>query len=325
MKVLYAGLYYSYGEVAKGPSYEHYNLEAGLRDCEEKGLFEVQYYYPDIEQQKHGVAEANNRLIQFIQREKFDIIFHVAFNDSIDMPPQVLKLARLMGAKTVQFDCDSSWRFQNFIFPRRDRYTHFVTTHSQTVPWYKQFGMNVVRSQWGGSPLYTMHPNDLPEPKYDVVFVGQKHGIRGKIIRNLQDCGIDVHLFGQYWDGFRNWHGYVSFEESLAAMRSARICLNLSNPSQPGTMPQIKGRHFEIPQTGGFQLSTPADDLGSYFEYDKEIVIANSEDDLISKIKFYIDHPKERITIARAGFERMQRDHQWSHRFTHILQEINGG
>ncbi len=320
MKILYCGLLYSYGELAKGKSYEHYNLEAGVRQCVEQGLFEADYFYPDEECRQHGKRQADSRFLRLVQQGGYDAIFHVAFNESIDLPAQALKVARLMGIKTIEWDCDASWRFANFIMNRKDRYSHFVTTHSVTVPWYNQFGMQVVRSQWGGSPLYQADPD--VEKQYDVVFVGQKHGIRGEFVQTLIDRGIDVHLWGEYWDGFPNWHGYGSFEDILLAFQRGRICLNISNPSVQGTLPQIKGRHFEIPQLGGFQLSTPADDLATYFKFGEEIVVANDATAVAEAAEYYLANPAERDSIAAAGHARMCKDHQWTQRFRQILTEV---
>ena len=319
MRVLYCGLLYSYGDPSKGYSYEHYNLEAGIVNC---GLFEVDLFYPDQESLIHGKEHANNRFLSRIQDGNYDIIFHVAFNDSIDLPAQALRFAKLIGTKVIEWDCDASWRFHNFIYHRRDNYTHFITTHSATVPWYNQFGMKVIRSQWGGSPLYLPSSEINSVKKHDVVFVGQKHGDRNVFIKALQGAGINVSLFGDYWDGFDGWNGYGTFEDILQAIQQAKICINLSNPSQMATLPQIKGRHFELPQAGAFQISTPADDLDRYFEFGKEIVIANSPTDLVEKVKYYLDNPEERNAIARAGHERMKKEHQWSHRFNEIIDSL---
>lgn len=320
MKILYVGLLYNYGKREEGFSYEHMNIEAGLHECAKRGMFEVVCWYPDSYVYQDYAEEV-------FANHKPDAIFHVAFNESLDLPEGVAKLALKQDIPVIQWDCDSSWRFHNWILPRKDRVSHFVTTHSATVPWYQQNGMKVIKSQWAGSPLYK--PNrDLY--KYDATFVGQKHGqmpngkfLRSEIVDALMASDIKLDLFGNYWNGYKNWHGYLKdFEEIINIFNRSRINLNLSNPWHHGTMPQIKGRHFEIPQTCGFQISTPADDLSSYFENGKEIVIAESIQDLIDKTKYYLEHSNERESIAAAGYRRMLKDHQWHNRFEHIFKEI---
>jgi len=322
LKILYVGLLYNYGVRSQGVRYEHVNIEFGLRDCASKGMFEVHYLYPDA-----CAGDLSTVANELVLNGNYDAIFHVAFNESLDFPESAAKLALRMDIPTIQWDCDASWRFSTWILPRKDRVSHFITTHSATVPWYKQHGMNVAKSQWGGSPLYKKQ--DV-EKKYDVSFIGQKHGrqqdgsfVRANIIDALMAAGIDVRLFGNYWDGYSNWGGYLKdFQSVLNVFNQSKICLNLSNPWHVGTMPQIKGRHFEIPQIGGFQVCTPADDLESCFEDGKEIVVSHSIEELINRIKYYLEHDDEREEIAQAGNDRMLKEHQWSHRFEYIFKEV---
>lgn len=319
MKILYVGLLYNYGKQEEGFSYEHFNLEAGFKDCADRGLFDVDYLYPD--------ATSPGAALEMVIEGDYDAVFHVAFNEDLDFPAPAAKMALRQDIPVIQWDCDSSWRFGSWIQPRKDRVSHFVTTHSRTVEWYQRMGMNVIKSQWGGSPYYHPQGNDL---EYDVTFVGQKHGrmpdgryLRAEAINSIMAAGINVDLFGNYWDGYENWHGYLSnFHDMIAVFDQSKICLNLSNPWHHGTLPQIKGRHFEIPQIGRLQVCTPADDLASYFEDGKEIVVAYNGDELNTKLRYYLENEEERETIAAAGRERMLREHQWHHRFEHIFKEV---
>jgi len=321
MKVLYVGLLYNYGKAEEGYSYEHFNIEAGFKDCVDRGTFKADYLYPDKSPDVHRAAT------EMVLDGDYDAIFHVAFNEHLDLPEAAAKLAIKKDIPVIQWDCDSSWRFSNWIAPRKDRVSHFVTTHSATMEWYTKMGMNVIKSQWAGSPYY--HPQGL-EKEYDVTFIGQKHGqmpdgrfLRSEIVDSIMDAGIKIDLFGNYWDGYENWHGYQKdFHAMIKAFDQSKICLNLSNPWHHGSMPQIKGRHFEIPQNGGFQICTPADDLDSYFENGKEIVVVESVSELIEKMNYYLEHPAEREAIAQAGRERMLKEHQWHHRLENIFKDV---
>jgi len=326
MKILYCGLLYNYGKPDEGYSYEYMNIEAGLHDCSKMGMFELDCHYPDqSEFASNAVSIKPEDILNNIS--EYDAIFHVAFNESLDLPESVAKLALKQDIPVIQWDCDSSWRFSNSILPRRNRVSHFVTTHSATIPWYTSNGMKVIKSQWGGSPIYSPQSNIKT---YDCSFIGQKHGqmpngkfLRSEIIDAMMAAGIKIDIFGNYWDGYVNWHGYArEFQTIIDAISASKVCLNLSNPWHYGTMPQIKGRHFEIPQVGSLQISTPADDLESYFVNDKEIVIVNTVGELIEKTKYYIEHNKEREEIAAAGLKRMLAEHQWHHRFAHIFKEV---
>ncbi len=318
MKILYIGLKWDYGKKEQGPSFEQMNIEAGLRQCANDGMFDLKVLHPD-DMSKDELRQRMADLI--LSSAPPDIIWQVPFNDHIDVPHEMLRLAKLKDIICIDWECDASWKFDNFILGRRDLYTHFITTHSSTIPWYQKHGMKVIKSQWAGSPIYQRDPSI--EKKYDITLIGQKHGIRPQIVSAIHNAGIDLHLFGRYWDdGFRNNHGYIDFEDMIKIFQQSRICLNLSAPWSGQGLAQLKARVWEITQLGQFQLTTPADDLENYFIPDKEIVIANSITDLIDKIKYYLVHDEERETIAQAGYERTQRDHQWSNRIVDILKEV---
>ena len=327
-KILYVGLKYNYGKPAEGFSYEHMNIEAGLRDCVKRGICEAEFWYPDEPKAFEGHTSPYWR----DSMHHWDAIFHVAFNESLDFPEEAAKFALKQDIPVIQWDCDSSWRFHNWIFPRKDRVSHFVTTHSATIPWYEKNGMKVIKSQWAASPLYLQYfdEHQLDANQYGCSFIGQKHGqmpngkfLRSEIIDAMISAGIRIDLFGNYWDGYSNWHGYqTKFEDVMDVFNTTKVNLNLSNPWHHGTMPQIKGRHFEIPAISGFQISTPADDLSSYFVEDSEIVIARSTNELIEKTKYYLEHDEERNMIKCAGQLRTVLSHQWHHRFEHIFKEV---
>lgn len=323
MTVLYCGLRYDYGKRDQGDSYEHWNIEAGLRKfCLDNGhpFFK---FYPD--------KSTGNDWIRFdrmIAYKEIDVIFHVAFNDELDLPRSTALAALEAGIPVIQWDCDSSWRFNNWILPRKDRVSHFITTHSATIPWYERHGMNVIKSQWAGSPRYIRE--ESKERDYDITFVGQKHGqmpngkfFRQEVVEFLISRGLNVRVFGNYWDGCSYWGGYLnSFEDMIDVFNRSKICLNISNPWHHGTMPQIKGRHFEIPQCGGLQISTPADNLESYFEFGKEIEVMNNLEELADRCKYFLENEGAASRIREAGYQRMKKDHQWRHRFEEIFQSL---
>ncbi len=314
MKILYTGLRYNYGKKEEGDSYEFCNLQAGLHDCAKRGMFELDIWNTDVNNDI-------NMLLDKVLRNQIDLIFNVAFNDTFDLPEQIAKLALKKDIPVLEWHCDTSWRYQDFTRNRKDRVSYFVTTHPRTMQWFKADGLKAIYSQWAGSPLYI---REDCEKIYPVSFIGQRHGIRPQIVAALEQSGIECHLFGQYWDGYKNWHGYLPniIPDVVNIFNQTTINFNFSNPWHVGTMPQIKGRHFEIPQVGGFQISTPADGLDQYFIFDKEIIITNSLQELIDKCKYYLDHAQEREIIANASYDRMQKEHQWHHRFEKILKEI---
>jgi hypothetical protein len=89
----------------------------------------------------------------------------------------------------------------------------------------------------------------------------------------------------------------------------------LANPR-----PQIKGRNFEIPGAGGFLLTEHVDGLEEYFVLNSEIAVFNGFDDLVDKVRYYLEHDSSREAIRIAGHQRALRDHTFENRFKEIFR-----
>ncbi len=137
-----------------------------------------------------------------------------------------------------------------------------------------------------------------------------------------------------------------SQEEMISIFSRSEINLNLSdastNPRIPrlvrgglgrvwppalerlpgGILRQVKGRNFEIPATGGFQLSGHAPGLEDYFEPDEEIVIYRNFAELVEKAQRFLVDAGARQRIADAGHRRTLASHTYEHRFRNILGEL---
>ncbi len=83
-------------------------------------------------------------------------------------------------------------------------------------------------------------------------------------------------------------------------------------------------RCFEIPASGTMMLSEYSDDLANLFEEGKEIVFFKDKEEMINKIKFYLAHDHQRISIANAGLQRVRKDgHDIDSRASQLLLFID--
>ena len=73
-------------------------------------------------------------------------------------------------------------------------------------------------------------------------------------------------------------------------------------------------RIFEATGTGVFLLTEYFKNLESYFEIGREIETFTGKQELIGKIRYYIQNPEEREEIARRGQQRCLRDHSMGKR-----------
>ena len=83
-------------------------------------------------------------------------------------------------------------------------------------------------------------------------------------------------------------------------------------------------RNFEIPMSGGIQFTLYSDELASYFEDDKEIIMGKTMEESADKARFYLDEKrqKKRQEMRCAARKRAETEHTWYRRFSDIFTTI---
>jgi spore maturation protein CgeB len=319
-KLLYVGMLYDYGDAARGWSFEERNFHHPLKRLSQKNGWDIIRF--DFMQlgRRHGVERMSEMLWETVKRERPRYLVSVLFNPEHDPTPDVLqRISFETDTTTLNWFCDDHWRFDNYSRLVAQNFNFAVTTDSKAVEKYRAIGMGdrVIKSQWGcNHELY--RPIDC-EPGIEVSFVGQPHGNRPQIASMLQTQGIPLRVFGFGWQGAPR----LPFHEMVWVFNRSKINLNLSNASVDDTHQQIKGRNFEIPGTGGFLLTGPADNLHEYYVDGKEVVVFQSHEDMADRIRYYLKHDSERKAIAKAGYERTLREHTWEKRWNHVFERLH--
>ena len=79
----------------------------------------------------------------------------------------------------------------------------------------------------------------------------------------------------------------------------------------------INLRNFEIPMSGGIELCRYNEELAEYFEDGKEIVLYETDDELVDKAEYYIYKAteKEIFNMKKAARFRAENEHTWWNRF----------
>lgn len=87
---------------------------------------------------------------------------------------------------------------------------------------------------------------------------------------------------------------------------------------------KIHLRTFEIPMCGGLEIAPYTEELSTYFEDEKEIVLYRSGDEFISKSKFYTDQKNDKLVLEmkQNARRRAEKDHTWMNRFENLFLNI---
>jgi spore maturation protein CgeB len=325
LRVLTCVLRHDYGDPKRGESPE---VQFFVRNLERVSEHVTSFWYDDF---FGDMADMNRRLEETVLEARPDIVFFAPFKTQVE--PETLARIRET-ATTVAWFADDQWRFDGY---SREYSRHFdlvVTTDPWSVDRYRADGRRVLLSQWAADTNTKGPIEDDAEFRHDVTFVGQRTPHRDWFVKHLRKQGVPVECFGKGWKGRR-----ISFAEMGEIFRTSRINLNLSNSVNydirqvfhspkalamtalhPKNVEQIKGRHFEIPGVGGFQLSYYVSALERYLRPGDEIAVFDSPGDCARQVTHFLGAPAERLAIARAGFERVQREHTWVRRMADILE-----
>jgi len=114
------------------------------------------------------------------------------------------------------------------------------------------------------------------------------------------------------------WGRRLGFEEMIMMFNRSKINLNLNNAAD-ARFKQIKGRNFEVPACGGFLLTGAPDNLSEYYEPGMEVAVFSDPQDMVEKIRYYLNNEGERERVAKAAYERTMREHTSKHRMDAIF------
>lgn len=165
-------------------------------------------------------------------------------------------------------------------------------------------------------------------PTGDVVFVGARYPNRERLLRLVHEAGIPVRAYGRDWshhplDRIRTWKWQrpdvpaereVSRADAYALMAGSAATLNIHGDQDGFTM-----RTFEVPGMKALQLIDRAD-VEDLYEPGAEVVVFESEEELIALCQRSVTDRVWRRAIGEAGYKRTIADHTFDRRMKQLVQ-----
>jgi spore maturation protein CgeB len=196
----------------------------------------------------------------------------------------------------------------------------FLTNAPACVPLYEALGARA-----GVLPIATnqafFHPAP-PRPEYacEVLVLGRAHPDRVEPVRALAGS-FDTHVYGEGWaeHGIAS-RGLIYGDDVLAALNSARITVIFFLTG--GGHALVKVGLFDFAAAGALVFTNRFAEVERYFTYGREIVGFDSTEDLLRKVRHYLDHPEEAAAVRRAGRERVLAEHTWPAVWPRILETL---
>ena len=255
----------------------------------------------------------DDAIVKVCEQIKPDLVFFIPNQDQVEF--RTLRKMQDMNVPILAWFCDDAWRFDDYTKYFLPFIDYAVTTDPYSVPkYYKNSFENVILLNWAANPKHYIKMDC--DKIYDVSFVGQNHGIRGEIIDQLKQAGINIHAFGK---GFTE---RISFDDMIKIWNQSKINLNFGAISGKSGRIQAKARDFEIACTGGGALLTQRNPLLEKYFNNKEIVQWDNIEHLIDCIKFLLEKDSIRENYSKLARKRVLREHTYQHRFTEIFKYL---
>lgn len=180
-----------------------------------------------------------------------------------------------------------------------------LTTASETCAWYGVEGCPAIFWPLASDPgVFTPSHNNVRD--IDVLFIGNKYGIRERIIQDLKRHQIHVECYGAGWP-----NGPSTAEQSAALFKRAKIIIGVGTVGYCDDVYTLKLRDFDAPMSGALYLTHRAPDLALLYQEGKEIECYATSAEAARKIHHYLGHPKELSAVAAAGHARAIARDSW--------------
>ena len=183
-----------------------------------------------------------------------------------------------------------------------------LTTSPETCLWFGVEGCPALFWPLASDPL-VFTPAEGALRDIDVLFIGNKYGGRGPIVRYLEKHGVKVDCYGGGWP-----NGSVNAEQNAALSKRARIILGIGTVGHCSDVYTLKLRDFDAMMTGALYITHRNPDLSRMFMEGKEIEYYETPEEAVGKICYYLDHAKKRERIGRSGQQKAIARDAWDER-----------
>lgn len=274
----------------------------------------------------------NHDLMKAVARERPDLLFVYR---GTHITNSTLRAARRLLSSTliVGYNNDDPfsphyprWMWRHFISALPE-YDLILAYRHRNLDDFRNAGARDVRllRSWFVPELnhpVALSPEDRAQFECDVVFVGHNEPDgRLELLEEIAQRGFRLRLFGPYKGfGKQGWHPFIDKSPRLRylapvhlvwgedynkALCGAKVALCFLSKMNRDSYTR---RCFEIPATKTMMLSEYTDDLASLFREGVEADFFRSPDELIAKLRLYINDDTLRQTVAEAGYRRVYAD-----------------
>jgi spore maturation protein CgeB len=247
-------------------------------------------------------------------------------------PEFLAEIKHLAGAKLVTWWLDDPFRFRDFI-PALDLIDNFFIFDRSYIPALLEHGAKAATYLPCACAIDVLRPlglsaADRQQYGSQVSFVGCHYPQREAILSALES--FELGIWGPGWrrnlpadrTALRSaYRGWATPQQAVKIYNASATCLNIHH--QQTRDGGLNFRTFELAACGAFQLVDYVPGLEDLFVPGAEIVCFHEVAELCQQVRYYLDHPAERASIAARGHQRLERDHTIHVRMKTILKTVS--
>lgn len=160
----------------------------------------------------------------------------------------------------------------------------------------------------------------------DVMTYGTMYPYRCRMLKKVVESGINLKIYGVIPHRFYNHNldgafqnKYITGEEKSWLLYGSKIVFNQMHFAE---VEGVNCRFFEVNGSGAFQLSDYRPILHELLPLDPNEVSFKGIDDGINKIKYYLNHPEERLEIANTIYNHFILHYSYDNLVRYILSSL---
>jgi hypothetical protein len=144
--------------------------------------------------------------------------------------------------------------------------------------------------------------------------IGSYRNVRVEYLDYLKAQQLDIYHTGGQREQL------ISLERYAEILRRSKISLNFSH-GPPG-IHYLKGRVFEILFSGALLMENANSETPQYFTPMVDYVVFDSKQDLVDKVRYYLEHDDERQQIAYSGYLKATTEYNHNVFWTKVMAKL---
>lgn len=272
-----------------------------------------------------GAARMNRDLLRMCELHRPNLVW---VDKGTSIWPSTLRKLRTHGILLVQYNTDALYHrsanvrllyaLQRAGMREYDMYfttnlDDYATMHKEARPRTEMTYLGYDHERFTGAPLAPEVDRAWSNP---LVFAGHYEPSTEAGILALARAGLPVKVFGPLWQRCKEKNllaPHVAYrrlnnDEYTWALKAASIGLCFVSRMNGN---QTAARSFEIPGSGTFLLAQRTPQHLECYQEGEEAEFFGSDNELVEKATFYLQHHSARETIARRGAEKCRRSFSW--------------